>query len=140
MSYLDTSVLAAYYCPEARSARVQRLLSRVGNPTISPLVELELHCAVARKVRSGGMDAAVARRIFAEFRGHLAESRFNVVPIQAGEYALARGWIEEMSSPLRALDALHLAAASANDLALVTADRALAASARRLGVRCRLVT
>jgi hypothetical protein len=138
MSYLDTSVLTAYYCPEAHSAKVQRLLTRLENPTISPLVEIELHCAVARKVRAGGMEGAAARRIFAEFEAHLAQSRFNVVPIQAAEYSLACRWIEELPSPLRALDALHLAAAFTNDLVLVTADKSLAASAGHFGVKHRL--
>lgn len=139
MSYLDTSVLTAYYCPEAHSAKIQRMLSTMKNPTISPLVEIELHCAVARKVRAGEMGPAVARRIFAEFRTHLAEPRFNFVPIQMAEYSLACQWFEGLSSPLRALDALHLAAAFTNDLVLVTADKVLAKSAKYFGVKHNLV-
>ena len=59
--YLDTSVLTAYYCPEARSARVQRMLAKLEGPTVSPLVEVELHCVVARKVRFGSQSQAGAR-------------------------------------------------------------------------------
>lgn len=108
MTYIDTSVLTAYYCPETHSDKVQRILAGLANPTISQLVEIELRCAVARKVRAGAMEAAVARRIFAEFQTHVAEPRFNVVQIQAGEYGLACQWIEGLSSPLRALNALHI--------------------------------
>ena len=139
MDYLDTSILTAYYCAEARSLRVQRLLARLAAPAVSPLVEVELAGAVARKVRAGDLAPAAARRIFALFQQHLAEPRFRLVPIQAAEYRLARQWIEALSTPLRALDALHLAAASNQGLNLLTADRVLAEAARTLGVRCRLV-
>ena len=138
--YIDTSVLTAYYCPEPRSASVQRLLGRVDGPAISPLVEVELHCAVARKVRAGDLDASDARRVFDQFRLHLAQPLFRVVPLQAADYALARDWIARLASPLRVLDALHLAAAAANGLRLVTADAHLARSARLFGVPCRQVS
>jgi len=140
MHYLDTSILAAYYYPEARSARVQHLLSRLDGPTVSPLVEVELYCAVARKVRAGQIGSSVALRIFSEYQLHLAEPRFRMVPVGAAEYTLAREWLAQLASPLRVLDALHLAAAFANGLVLVTADRGLAESARRFGVRHKLVS
>ncbi len=137
--YLDTSVLTAYYSPEPRSASVQRVLSRIEGPTVSPLVEVELYCAIARKVRGGGLEASDARRIFAQFQLHLAEPRFHLVSLQNGEFRLAREWIGEMVSPLRVLDALHLAAAFAHGLCLLTADRELARSARHFGVNHKLV-
>ena len=49
-------------------------------------------------------------------------------------YHLAREWISRFTTPLRTLDALHLAVASQNNIRLVTADTALAASAQFLGV------
>ena len=138
--YLDTSVLTAYYCPEARSARVQRMLAKLEGPTVSPLVEVEFHCVVARKVRTGELDASEARRIFSQFQVHLAEPRYHVVPIGAAEYSLARDWIAQLATPLRVLDALHLAAAFAHSLRLLTADRALARCAKHLGVENRLIS
>jgi hypothetical protein len=140
MHYLDTSVLAAYYAPEARSARVQQLLSRLAGPTVSPLVEVELYCAVARKVRAKEIEPSAALRIFSEFQLHLSEPRFAVVPIQAAEYVLAREWLAQLATPLRVLDALHLAAAFSNDLVLVTADKTLADSAKRFGVKQKLIS
>ena len=139
MDYLDTSVLTACYCPEPRSAQAQRIVSRSRHPAISPLVELELYCVVSRKVRAGALDAASARRIFAEFQIHLAEPRFNVVPVRPAEYALARQWLETLSSPLRSVDALHLAAAFNNGLVLLTADNGLAQAARQFGVKHKLI-
>ncbi|MFH1730144.1 MAG: type II toxin-antitoxin system VapC family toxin [Planctomycetota bacterium] len=140
MNYFDTSVITACYCPESRSDRAQRLLSRSKQPTISPLVELELYCVVSRKVRARELDDSSARLIFAEFQRHLTEPRFHIVPVQTGEYALARQWLETLSSALRSVDALHLAAAFNNDLVLLTADRGLAQAAKAFGVKHKLIS
>ena len=140
MNYFDTSVVTACYCPEPRSDRAQRLLSRSKRPTISRLVELELYCVVSRKVRAGELEKRSARLIFAEFQRHLTEPRFDIVPVQTGEYALARQWLESLSSVLRSVDALHLAAAFNNDLVLVTADKGLARSAKHFGVKHKLIS
>ncbi len=140
MSYIDTSVLAAYYCPEKLSNRVQKALSAISTPSISPLIELELHSAVGIKVRNRELNAAAAQRVLSLFQLHLAEGRFHMVPIGVREYALARNWIGSFSAPLRALDALHLAAAFANDLTLLTADKALARSAKHFGIRHKLMS
>jgi len=140
MAYLDTSVLVAYYCPEPLSAKVQELLSAMEELTISPLVEAELHSAVAAKVRSRGLDEADARRVLSMFQVHLNDSLFRIVPIEAREYALARSWLVDFSIPLRTLDALHLAAASANGLALLTADHGLAKPAKHFGVPVELIS
>ena len=140
MHYLDTSVLTSYYCAEERSARVQSLLSSMKTPSISPLVEVEFHCAVARRVRAGAMDPSAALRIFSEFRNHLAEPRFRVVVIQGADYAMAREWIAQLATPLRVLDAIHLATAFSNGLTLVTADKDLAACARHFGVKSKVIS
>lgn len=42
--------------------------------------------------------------------------------------------MSRLTTPLRTLDALHLAVASGNNIRLVTADAALATSAQFLGV------
>ena len=139
MHYLDTSVLTAYYWPESRSAHVQQLLARLEGLAISPLVAVELCCTIARKVRAGQLDRSAATRLFAEFESQLAEPRFQMVAIEAAEYDLARQWIVQMASPLRVLDALHLAAARAHDLTLVTADTQLASAAKHFGVAHQLI-
>ncbi len=140
MNYLDTSVLTGYYCREERSSAVQRVLSDIEDPTISPLVEVEFYCAVARKVRSGTVDESTALRIFSEFQVHVAEPRFHVVPVQSADYALAREWIAQLATPLRVLDALHLAAVFSGGLRLITADRELARSAEHFGIEHELIS
>jgi predicted nucleic acid-binding protein len=102
-------------------------------------VEVELHSAVALKLRTREFDAATASRVLGQFRIHRADGLYRLVGIQAREYALARDWIAGFSTPLRTLDALHLAAAFGNDMVLVTTDKTLASSARTLGVRSTLL-
>jgi len=140
MAYIDTSLLVAYYCPEPRSRTVQKALGEIDLPVISPLVEVELFSAVAAKVRHRQMDAKAGWRILALFRKHMADACYGIVPIGTGEYALACDWIGNFSSPLRAADALHLAAAFANDLTLLTAEKAMARSAERFGIKSELIT
>ena len=108
MPYLDTSVLTAYYCREARSQHVQGLLSDIEQAVISPLDEVEFYCAVARLVRSGALERPAALRLFAEFRRHLDEPRYSVLPVEPVHYDLAGKWITRLVTPLRAVDALHL--------------------------------
>lgn len=139
MAYIDTSVLIPYYHPEPLSAPAQEALEEAEQPTISPLVELEFCSAFAIKARTGELEAEPARRILEALRTHIEEGRYLVVSLTAADFALARQWISRLSTPLRAPDGLHLAAALANDLTLLTADRALAKAAQHFGVKHELV-
>ena len=140
MSYLDTSVLTSYYCGEERSPRVQRMLSTIRQPTVSPLVEVEFCCSVARKERAGAIERSEALRIITEFRLHVGERRYALVPIGPSEYALAADWIAGLAAPLRVLDGVHLATAFAHKLVLVTADKDLACAAKVFGVKHKLIS
>lgn len=137
--YIDTSVLVAYYWPEKRSRAAQAAIRRADGPAISPLVEAEFHSALALKTRRGDMDVECARRILSVFGLHRADGIYRVVSIQAREYVLACQWIGTFRSSLRTLDALHLAAAFTHGLTLITADKALAESARCFGVTHKLI-
>ena len=49
--YIDTSLLAAFYCPEPLSDIAEQLITSMDSPVISALTEVELYSAVARKKR-----------------------------------------------------------------------------------------
>ena len=85
------------------------------------------------------MDRSAALRVFSQFRLHLAEPRFRILEVQRSEYILAREWIARMVTPLRVLDAIHLAVAYSNGLSLITADAVLAEAAKHFGVRHKLI-
>src|SRR5437588_297114 len=114
MSYIDTSVLAAYYCPEPLSATVDKLLTNLNGPALSQLSEVELVSALSQKVRTGQLDTAAAHQIRTQFQAHLASGYYELLPVNTREYHLARDWISQFSTSLRTLDALHLAVAFSN--------------------------
>jgi uncharacterized protein len=132
--YIDTSLLVPYYCPETLSGAADRVLRGDSQPAISDLVEVEFFSALAMKVRTRGMAAADARRVGEEFLGHVHGAMYARIAVQRRHYDVARGWLGRFATPLRALDALHLAVADAEGLRLATADRSLSRSARRLGL------
>jgi uncharacterized protein len=72
-----------------------------------------------------------------QFQADLNQGFYTRLEVEPGHYSMARDWIGQFDTPLRTLDALHLAIASSHDISLVTADVGLTESARRLGVEVR---
>jgi uncharacterized protein len=132
--YLDTSVLVAYYYPEPLSDVAQKVVRSQSHPAISSLTEVELISALARKTREGGLSKQGAERIATLFLSHVEEGLYRRLLISEQHYVQARDWLQSFQTPLRTLDALHLAVAAATDLQLVTADKTLASSANDLGL------
>lgn len=113
---------------------------RLSDTVISPLVELEMASAIARKVRMRELAPSAAREALALFRRHEADGLYRIAAVSGAHYAQARGWIERFDPPLRALDALHLAVAHGESALLMTADAPLARAARKFGMRARLIS
>jgi uncharacterized protein len=80
-------------------------------------------------------NSETAEKIMAEFRSHVGQNLFPVISVRPLHYQIAKNWIERFATPLRTLDALHLAVAFSNSLTVLTADRKLGDSARSLGVK-----
>ncbi len=140
MSYIDTSILVAYYCPERLSRAAQSAIRRAKKPAISTLSEVEFASALAMKRRTKELNDSSARRILSLFRQHRADHVYRLLAIEAREFAVATDWLESFSTSLRALDALHLATAFTAKLILITADKGLAESAAVLGVKHELLS
>lgn len=140
MIYVDTSVLAAYYCPEKFSIKAERALRTVVQPAISALTEVELYSAIARKIRENQLSKEDGKKIIATFRSHTANALYCQLPLESVHYETAGTWIAEFSAPLRTLDALHLAAAALADLTLLTSDRQLAGAAKHFGINANLIS
>ena len=137
MVYVDTSVLVAYYCPEALSVSVQKFLIEQPKPAISSLTEVELFSAVARKVRMNELEQLDGNRIISIFLSHLDADLFTLISVDNRHWRLARSYIGLFNTPLRTLDALHLAIASLEEFELVTSDQQLVQAAAVLGVKTR---
>ena len=132
--YIDTSVLAAYYCPESLSGKVEKFIRKYPRPGISVLTKVEVFSAISRKVREGNLNRTDGDRIIAKFLEHMDGGMYTKYFVRTQHYRLARDWIGQFTLPLRSLDALHLAVASLEKCQFVTADKNLARSAKALGV------
>jgi predicted nucleic acid-binding protein len=130
-AYVDTSVLGAYYCPEPLSEAAETALRDLATPVISTLTEVEFASLIARKRRLRELTERQARAILDLFAGHVAEGYYRRVPLGTEHFLRGRELVATLSSTLRTLDALHLAAALAENLPLLTADRDLVRAAKR---------
>ncbi|MFP4326282.1 MAG: type II toxin-antitoxin system VapC family toxin [Desulfonatronovibrio sp.] len=140
MIYLDTSVVVSYYCPETISSQVQSLLrSQKKKPALSFLTEVEFASALSRKVRMNELGPVDANRILTKFTSHAEAGLYRIIPLEKAHYQLAKGWISLLTTPLRTLDALHLAIASSEELELVTSDESFFSAARMLDLDARLM-
>jgi predicted nucleic acid-binding protein len=139
MAYLDTSVLVAYYCPEALSEAAEKMILADRQPAVSALTEVELVSALARKIRERELSRENANHVLTKFQSHLNKFLFKRILLERDHYSVAFNWLAQFAVPLRTLDALHLSVAAQNNLELVTADQRLLQAARKLGVRIRLL-
>lgn len=137
--YLDSSVVIAYYVPEARSARVQALYEGFATPAISDLVELEAIAGLSVRIRTGDLERAQAEQVVTLFDEHLDAGLYTRLHLHADHYRWARDAIARFDLPLKSPDALHLAAAQRGGFRLVTADRQLARNAASLDVAVDLI-
>ncbi|WP_263840144.1 type II toxin-antitoxin system VapC family toxin [Salinibacter sp.] len=130
IQYVATSILAAYCCPELLSGRVEQRLRALRPPVVSWLTDVEMHSALAKKVRRGELAEEDAERVQDLFRTHMFHILYEVAAIEHGDFVQARQWIARMDTALRTLDALHLAVAHRRGLEVLTADEGLADAGR----------
>jgi uncharacterized protein len=127
-------MVAPLYWAEALSDTVEELVLSETELGLSQLVEVELVSALSRRVRMREISSDDATAIVESFQTDIDRGFYTRITLETIHYHLAREWISRFTTPLRTLDALHLAIASQNNIRLVTADAALAASAQFLGI------
>jgi len=138
--YVDTSILAAYYCPEPLSERAEERLRAPHPPVLSWLTDVELHSALAKKGRRNELAERDAERIQDLLRAHVSNALYEIAAIEHGDFVQARQWMARMDTTLRTLDALHLAVAHRRDLKVLTADQGLADAGRSFEVEVELMS
>lgn len=112
MLYCDTSFLAPLILEEATSAKVEAFIHKYAADElcVSHWTRVEFSSILAGEVRMGGLsvdDALDADREFDE----LTAGSFRVLSPQPADFELARHFIQDYRTALRAGDALHLAIA-----------------------------
>ena len=127
MLYFDTSFLAPLILPEATSDKIAAFVARL--PTedfaVSHWTRVEFSSLIAREVRMGGLDVQAAARADARFEAMVDES-FSVLLPNAGDFGLAKRYLGQFETGLRAGDALHLAVANNHRASVIySLDRTL---------------
>jgi predicted nucleic acid-binding protein len=130
-AYIDTSVLGAYYCPEALSTAGENALRRIKAPVISSLSEVEFASLVSKKRRLKEINDAQAQEVLELFSTHVAEGSYRRIAVTTEHFIKARQLISVPKLVLHTLDALHLSIAITENLSLMTADRDFAKAAKR---------
>ncbi len=134
--YLDASALAKLYSPEAGSRELNRALAGRRDLVLSDLAITEVVSALARRRRAGALSVRNARLIHRALLEHLEAGIYQRADLVPATHREAERLLLAATEPLRAGDALHLAAALASGAAtVVTYDRRLSRAAGEAGLR-----
>jgi predicted nucleic acid-binding protein len=135
--YIDTSALAKRYLREPGSDEFDDFLGHLLSVSISRLTVVELRCLLGRRRRNRDIDAGVERYAAAAFEDDIAQGFLEVHPLEDRHALGARDLLIRLATvPLRTLDALHLAIATAIGAdAVATADDTFEAAAALLRLR-----
>jgi predicted nucleic acid-binding protein len=118
--YFHTSFLAPLIFPEATSDKIAAFVRRLpaAELAVSHWTRVEFSSLIAREVRMSGLDTQAARRADARFEAMVDES-FSVLLPNAADFGLAKRYLGQFETGLRAGDALHLAVAKNHRAAVI---------------------
>jgi predicted nucleic acid-binding protein len=136
MYYFDTSFLAPLILQEPTSIKVERFMTRLpaGELVISHWTRVEFSSLLAREVRMGSLDRQAARDADAQFETVVRESFVVLLP-NADDFSLAKAYLGNYETGLRAGDALHLAVARNHGAKTIySLDKTLLKAGKLLGV------
>lgn len=137
MYCFDTSFLAPLILEEETSAKIETKFATLdlGALYINRWTSVEFASLIAREVRMGGLSESDANTALLQFDTLIGAS-FRVLQPEAADYELARLFIQNFATKLRAGDALHLAVAhNRNARVFYTLDKTLLHAALLLKIK-----
>jgi predicted nucleic acid-binding protein len=131
--YLDASALVKLFVPEAQSDVLNQALAGFTDVIVSDLALTEVASALGRRTREQRLTRQEAQRVYREAsKLHASSHRAELTP---PIHRRAERLMLSLTSPLRTLDALHLATAlDARAATIVTFDPRLRDAARSQGL------
>jgi uncharacterized protein len=135
--YLDSSALVKLYLPEKESETLDRFLVGRRDLVISELSITEVISALARGRREGVLDSEQVERIYESVLADARSGSFRLLDISPVIHRSAeRILLASESTPLRTLDAVHIALAVFSGVKfLSTFDIRMSEAALRLGLK-----
>jgi len=131
--YLDASALVKLFVPEPESDDLNRALAGLTNVIVSDLALTEMASALGRRVREQRLTRENARRLYGEASKVRASAHH--AELTPPIHRRAERLMLSLATPLRALDALHLATALDVEAAtIVTFDPRLRDAASSQGL------
>ena len=140
MLYFDTSFLVPLIFPEATSNKIAAFVSTLpaAELTVSHWTRVEFSSLIAREVRMGALDVQAAARADARFEAMVDES-FSVLLPDANDFDLAKRYLCQFKTGLRAGDALHLAVANNHRATVIySLDKTLLKAGKTLDLPVRM--
>ena len=137
LAYVDTSAFVKRFLPEARTEDMDELAeSQDYRLAISSLVVTELRSVFKRNQRLGRINDNFVQQATQQLHTEIASGGLRFHAIDAAIFNLAGDLISRLTSPLAALDALHLACAQATGAdIMVSADLQLLRAAAEAGLK-----
>jgi predicted nucleic acid-binding protein len=136
MHYFDTSFLVPLILPEAASDRVAKFLGDLSteNLAVSHWARVEFSSLLAREVRTGSLSAEAAALADARFESMVDESFVVLLP-NGDDFNLAKEYLSNCETGIRAGDALHLAIAKNHRAeAVYSLDKTLLKAGKSIGI------
>lgn len=136
MIYLDTSFIVPLLVHESASEQITSIIQRitVNELAISSWTIVEFSSVIARKVRMREFNESVAIETIKLFQQEIVAICQIILPT-VNDCDLARHFIEDFRTGLRAGDALPLAIAKNRDLPIYTLNLGLAKAANLLNIQ-----
>ena len=123
--FIDTSSLFPFYILEDKSEEVEQLITEASIIRISTLTEVEIISSLKKRERMNQITAADVKKTYLLFKEHVSLGLFDVLNVEPSFFRTAERFIEKTSTPLRTLDAIHLATVYEYRTKLLTFDKAL---------------
>jgi len=131
--YVDASALVKLFVPEGESDALNQALAGLGDVIVSDLALTEMASALGRRARERLLSRDEARRLYREAAKLLTSSRR--AELTPPIHRAAERLLLSLATPLRSLDALHLATAlDARASTLVSFDPRLRDAAASQGL------
>ncbi len=132
--YVDANVMVAWFVLDPLNERADAALRRLKDElTISDFTAAEFSSVIARRVRTGDLDADEARTAFANFDNWCARYARRV-ELVFQDVACACDLVRRLDLVLRTPDAIHIAMVRRTGCQLLTFDKAMARAACALGL------